>query len=75
MRLIELAHLMVPPCWWSDISFTRGFWQDYFALHVGRDVWIHHEQCGFVVGVVESFKPDIVVLAPVERQMFCFGGR
>jgi alginate O-acetyltransferase complex protein AlgJ len=56
-------------------SFTRGFWQDYFALHVGRYVWIHHEQCGFVPSVVESFKPAIVVLAPVERQMFCFGAR
>jgi alginate O-acetyltransferase complex protein AlgJ len=56
-------------------SFTRVFWQDYFALHVGRYVWMHHEQCGFVVSVVESFKPEIVVLAPVERQMFCFGAR
>jgi hypothetical protein len=56
-------------------SFTRGYWQDYFALHAGRYVWMHHEQCGFVVSVVESFKPAIVVLAPVERQMFCFGGR
>ena len=54
-------------------SFTRGYWQDYFALHTGRYVWIHHEQCGFVVSAVEAFKPDIVVLAPVERQMFCFG--
>src|SRR5262249_20363510 len=28
-------------------SFTRGFWQDYFALHARRYVWMHHEQCGF----------------------------
>ena len=28
-------------------SFTRGFWQDYFALHAGRYVWMHHELCGF----------------------------
>ena len=55
-------------------SFTRGFWQDYFALRTGRYVWIHHEQCGFKPSVVESYAPDIVVLAPVERQMFCFGG-
>jgi len=55
-------------------SFTRGFWQDYFALRVGRYVWIHHEQCGFKPSVVEAYAPDIVVLAPVERQMFCFGG-
>src|SRR5262249_46225616 len=56
-------------------SFTRGYWQDYFAMHVGRYVWMHHEQCGFVPSIVESFKPAIVILAPVERQMFCFGGR
>jgi alginate O-acetyltransferase complex protein AlgJ len=54
-------------------SFTQGFWQDYFALHVSRYVWIHHELCGFSMNVVESFKPDIVILAPVERQMFCSG--
>ena len=52
-------------------SFTRGFWQDYFALHVKRYVWMHHEQCGFKQSVVEAAKPDIVILAPTERQMFC----
>ena len=56
-------------------SFTRGYWQDYFALHAGRYVGMHHEQCHFVLSVVESFKPAIVVLAPVERQMICFGAR
>lgn len=54
-------------------SFTRGFWQDYFALHAGRYVWMHHEQCGFMTSVVESFSPEIVILAPTERQMFCAG--
>jgi hypothetical protein len=52
-------------------SFTRGFWQDYFALHAGRYVWVHHEQCGFKQSVVDAAKPDIVILAPTERQMFC----
>jgi hypothetical protein len=52
-------------------SFTRGFWQDYFAVHAKRYVWMHHEQCGFKESVVETEKPDIVILAPVERQMFC----
>ena len=55
-------------------SFTRGFWQDYFALHAGKYVWMHHELCGFAMSVVERERPDIVVLAPAERQMFCFGG-
>lgn len=52
-------------------SFTRGFWQDYFVLHAKRYVWMHHEQCGFKESVVDGIKPDIVILAPVERQMFC----
>jgi len=52
-------------------SFTRGFWQDYFALHAKRYIWMHHEQCGFKHSVVEVAKPDIVILAPTERQMFC----
>jgi alginate O-acetyltransferase complex protein AlgJ len=54
-------------------SFTQGFWQDYFSLHVSRYVWIHHELCGFAVRVVEAYDPDVVVLAPTERQMFCAG--
>jgi hypothetical protein len=52
-------------------SFTRGFWQDYFALHARRYVWMHHEQCGFKQSAVDAAKPDIVILAPTERQMFC----
>jgi alginate O-acetyltransferase complex protein AlgJ len=54
-------------------SFTRGFWQDYFGLHAGKYIWIHHEQCSFAISVVERYAPDIVILAPVERQMLCFG--
>jgi hypothetical protein len=52
-------------------SFTRGFWQDYFSLHAGRYIWMHHELCGFAIGVVENHAPDVVILAPAERQMFC----
>lgn len=54
-------------------SFTRGYWQDYFALRAGRYVWLHHELCDFAFSVVESYEPAIVVLAPAERQMFCAG--
>lgn len=56
-------------------SFTRGYWQDYFGLHAGRYVWVHHEQCGFVDSVIDSYNPAIVVLAPAERQMFCWGAK
>jgi len=54
-------------------SFTRGYWQDYFALRAGRYLWMHHEQCGFMLSVVDNYAPDIVILAPTERQMFCTG--
>jgi alginate O-acetyltransferase complex protein AlgJ len=53
-------------------SFTEHYWRDYFALHVARYVWIHHELCGFRPEIVDAFKPDIVVLAPTERFMFCW---
>jgi alginate O-acetyltransferase complex protein AlgJ len=52
-------------------SFTQGLWQDYFSLHARRYVWIHHEQCGFVVPLVEAYDPQIVILAPTELEMFC----
>lgn len=55
-------------------SFTRGFWQDYFALHAGRYMWLHHELCGFKLSVLDAHAPQLVILAPVERQMFCAGG-
>jgi len=54
-------------------SFTRGFWQDYFALNVGRYAWMHHELCGFKLSVLDAQAPQLVILAPVERQMFCAG--
>ena len=54
-------------------SFTRGFWQDYFAVHAGRYLWMHHELCGFQLSVIDEHAPQLVVLAPAERQMFCAG--
>ena len=53
-------------------SFTEHAWRDYFGLHAGRFAWIHHELCDFVPAVVEAQKPDIVILAPTERVMFCW---
>jgi len=52
-------------------SFTQDFWQDYFSLHVSRYVWMHHEHCRFALRVVEAQDPQIVILAPTERLMFC----
>src|SRR5947209_18617045 len=55
-------------------SFTRVFWQNYFALRAGRYVWMHHELCGFKLSLLDEYAPALVILAPVERQMFCAGG-
>lgn len=54
-------------------SFTRGYWQDYFATHAGRYVWMHHELCAFRWSVLDDHAPQLVILAPTERQMFCAG--
>ncbi|MBI3702642.1 MAG: hypothetical protein HY244_02025 [Rhizobiales bacterium] len=53
-------------------SFTEHAWRDYFGLHVGRLVWIHHEMCDFIPEVVTAQAPDIVILVPTERFMFCW---
>jgi alginate O-acetyltransferase complex protein AlgJ len=53
-------------------SFTEHYWREYFALHVGRYAWVHHELCGFIPTVVDALKPNIVILAPTERFMFCW---
>jgi hypothetical protein len=55
-------------------SFTEHFWTDYFTLHAGRYVWFHHEQCGLDPARIEAQHPDIVILAPTERLMFCWNG-
>lgn len=53
-------------------SFTRYFWQGAFALHAGRYIWMHHELCDYEPEIAERFRPDVVVLAPTERFMFCW---
>jgi alginate O-acetyltransferase complex protein AlgJ len=52
-------------------SFTQHFWQDYFSLHAGRYLWIHHEGCHFARDIFDRYRPDVVILAPTERLMFC----
>ena len=52
-------------------SFTQRFWQDYFGLHARRYLWIHHENCRFARDIFDRYKPDVVILAPTERLMFC----
>lgn len=52
-------------------SFTQHFWQDYFSLHASRYLWIHHEGCRFARDIFDRYRPDVVILAPTERLMFC----
>jgi hypothetical protein len=46
-----------------------------FIDHVGRYAWMHHDECGFDWNTIEKVKPDIVLLAPVEREARCRAGR
>jgi hypothetical protein len=55
-------------------SFTQHYWRDYFSLHARRYIFMHHEYCGFAQNLVENYHPDIVILAPTERVMFCWAG-
>jgi hypothetical protein len=55
-------------------SFTEHYWTAYFGLHAGRYAWFHHEHCGFDPARIEALHPDIVILAPTERLMFCWQG-
>src|SRR5262249_1498317 len=52
-------------------SFTRHLWRDFFALHSARYVWIYHDHCRFARDVPDRYKPDIVILAPIEPYMIC----
>ena len=55
-------------------SFTRGYWQDYFARMPAA-------MCGCTTSYAASAcrcwtntRRRLVILAPAERQMFCAGG-
>jgi hypothetical protein len=56
-------------------SFTRSHFLAPLMLHARRLVWTHHDQCGFNWGLIEKWKPDLVILAPTERYVLCAPGR
>jgi hypothetical protein len=56
-------------------SFTRAHFRDLLMLHARRLIWTHHNQCAFDWGLVETYKPDLVILAPTERYALCAPGR
>lgn len=56
-------------------SFTREHFRDLIMLHATRLIWTHHNQCAFNWGLIETYKPDLVILAPTERYALCAPGR
>jgi hypothetical protein len=56
-------------------SFTENPMPPLFLDHVGRYAWVHHDACGFDWTVIEKVKPDLVLIAPTERETRCLGHR
>ncbi|MFG1374611.1 hypothetical protein V5F32_20735 [Xanthobacter oligotrophicus] len=54
-------------------SFTFEPWLGLMLSRASDYVWIHHAACRFDMGVLERFRPDIVIYAPTERAMLCQG--
>lgn len=52
-------------------SFTRSFWRGLLAARSSAFVWAHHQSCQFDRGMIERFRPDILVYLPVERFLPC----
>lgn len=55
-------------------SFTRAYWRRLLAGRASAMAWMHHESCAFDQGVIERFRPDILLYAPVERSFLCSRG-
>ena len=55
-------------------SFTALYFPAYFALFVGRVVWMFQEDCRFDWSIVTSVNADFVLLMPTERFARCPGG-
>ena len=55
-------------------SFTRNLWRRLLAGRASAMAWMHHEDCAFDQGLIERFRPDIVLYMPVERSLLCAGG-
>jgi alginate O-acetyltransferase complex protein AlgJ len=54
-------------------SFTASYFPPYFAHFVSRVVWANQEDCRFDWNIVNSVKPDFVLLMPTERLARCPG--
>jgi hypothetical protein len=56
-------------------SFTENPMPPLFLPHVKRFAWAHHEECAFDWAVIDKVKPDLVLIAPAEREVRCRGNR
>lgn len=54
-------------------SFSQSFWPGLLARNASAFGWTHHRNCRFEWSVIDRFKPDIVIYAPVERAITCLG--
>ncbi|QFR33646.1 hypothetical protein [Ancylobacter sp. TS-1] len=52
-------------------SFTRDFWRGLIATRSSAFAWAHHRSCRFDRGLIERFRPDILIYIPVERYLPC----
>jgi hypothetical protein len=55
-------------------SYAQDFMPAYFAPHVGRIAWIHHQFCRFDWTVFDRVKPDYVIFMPADRAASCKRG-
>jgi hypothetical protein len=55
-------------------SYTQDFMPPYFASHVGKIAWLHHQWCGFDWNVFDRVKPDYVIFMPADRFASCARG-
>ncbi|WP_371348030.1 hypothetical protein [Ancylobacter sp. IITR112] len=52
-------------------SFTQSFWAGLLAAQSSAFVWTHHQGCQFDRGLIDRFRPDILIYAPTERFVPC----
>jgi hypothetical protein len=55
-------------------SYSQDFMPPYFAAHVGKIAWIHHQWCRFDWSVFDRVKPDYVIFMPADRAASCKRG-
>lgn len=52
-------------------SFTHRYWFGLLAARSSAFAWAHHQGCFFERGLIERFRPDILVYATAERFFPC----